>query len=389
MNTRTFTGDTLAHLAAKSDHCFTLAFLSVAGLDLDLQDFAGHSPLQATVIAGRSEAARCLLQLRASPDLRDEGGRSIVALAAVHGQHALLDSLLVVKEPVVAPKGRKTVIPGRAEANVEAFKAGRKSLKEGSLDTFKVRRSMKTEAPQPQPALTAVAEDASPHGEDRRKEPKLNEKRQESKESKETTLKIPQEPKKVEEKKIEETEAGARGPKGCEEIPSEQQQEDEKARQERERLRSQKQEEEMPDLQLYWQAEALYKKLPKKFDLSVPKVLGELDNEGRTPLALAVQAGHHRVASVLLERKAMIDPVDKEGNTVLMLAASSPSRNALMIVELLLSLNADVQASNFEKLRAVDVAKAPKVRQLLRMQMDRLEVGQKLKSSQSLPALKD
>ncbi|CAK9022452.1 unnamed protein product, partial [Durusdinium trenchii] len=44
--------------------------------------------------------------------------------------------------------------------------------------------------------------------------------------------------------------------------------EDEKARQERERLRSQKQEEEMPDLQLYWQAEALYKKLPKKFDLS-------------------------------------------------------------------------------------------------------------------------
>ncbi|CAK9074500.1 Ankyrin repeat domain-containing protein 50 [Durusdinium trenchii] len=145
----------------------------------------------------------------------------------------------------------------------------------------------------------------------------------------------------------------------------------------------------MPDLQLYWQAEALYKKLPKKFDLSSWAVLGELDNEGRTPLALAVQAGHHRVASVLLERKAMIDPVDKEGNTVLMLAASSPSRNALMIVELLLSLNADVQASNFEKLRAVDVAKAPKVRQLLRMQMDRLEVGQKLKSSQSLPALKD
>lgn len=145
---------------------------------------------------------------------------------------------------------------------------------------------------------------------------------------------------------------------------------------------------EMADLQLYWKAEALFKQLPKKLDFSVSKALSDVDNDGRTPLGLAVLAAHPRVVTLLLERKASIESTDREGNTVLMLAASSPSRNAFMIVELLLSLNADVQAENQDKLRAVDMAKAPKVRHLLQSHMDRLEVGRKLKSSQSLPALK-
>eukprot|EP00435_Cladocopium_sp_Y103_P015768 s3091_g3.t2 len=142
LHTRTFTGDTLAHLAAKSNHCFTLALLSLAGVDLDLQDFEGHSPLQATVISGKFVATKCLLLLRANPELRDEGGRSIVALAASHGQHALLENLLpaplapkpAAPGPSLKAQARKTVIPGRADVNLEAFKAGRKSLKEEKVD---------------------------------------------------------------------------------------------------------------------------------------------------------------------------------------------------------------------------------------------------------------
>lgn len=422
LHTRTFTGDTLAHLAAKSNHCFTLALLSLAGVDLDLQDFEGHSPLQATVISGKFVATKCLLLLRANPELKDEGGRSIVALAASHGQHALLEHLLpaslaakpAAPGPSLKAQARKTVIPGRADANLEAFKAGRKSLKEEKADAFKVRRSMKPEgqvASQAQvPGLPPVVEDqedaspisptspnplsgknaspgtqdASPHsahsasGDDR--SPERSEKSKRGKErNRQEHSKDP--PGKADSEKGSKEEFPKEG-KGVEA-------EDAELRPEEPRERKKVvPETEMADLQLYWKAEALFKQLPKKLDFSVSKALSDVDNDGRTPLGLAVLAAHPRVVTLLLERKASIESTDREGNTVLMLAASSPSRNAFMIVELLLSLNADVQAENQDKLRAVDMAKAPKVRHLLQSHMDRLEVGRKLKSSQSLPALK-
>ena len=40
------------------------------------------------MVAGKFVAARCLLLLKASVEVRDEAGRSLVALAALHGQHA-------------------------------------------------------------------------------------------------------------------------------------------------------------------------------------------------------------------------------------------------------------------------------------------------------------
>eukprot|EP00434_Breviolum_minutum_P003457 symbB.v1.2.003042.t2/scaffold167.1/size289592/7 len=446
LNTRTFTGDTLSHLAAKSNHCVTLAFLSAAGIDLDLQDFQGHSPLQVTVISGKVVAARCLLLLKANPDQRDEGGRSIVALAAVHGQHALLENLLGVPKQVESQTGgapqsfkaRKTLMPGKAEANVESFKAGRKSLKEANFDSFKVRRSMKQE----HQGLAPVDEDGNldTHSGDE-KLPEKHEKRHstrgrgredasphshsgdEKHEKRHSTKGRGREdasPHSHSGDEKHEKRHSTKG-RGREEHSSNSKGESEKSSKDgavadlrtltkdesvasqdgkmegaeenelterEERQRKQKIEDEMPDLQLYWQAEALLKKLPKKVDFSVAKVLGETDNDGRTPLGLAVLAAHPRVVYFLLERKASIDAIDAGGNTVLMLAASSTSRNALMIVELLLGLNANVQAENNEKKRAVDLAKAPKIRSLLQIHMDRLEVGQKLKSSQSLPALK-
>ncbi|CAE7528561.1 Ankrd27, partial [Symbiodinium sp. CCMP2456] len=150
------------------------------------------------------------------------------------------------------------------------------------------------------------------------------------------------------------------------------------------RIKLQKQ----PDMALYEQAEAFNKTLPAKVDFSVSQALAEVDDDGRTPLGLAVQAGHVRVTLLLLERKASLEVADKTGNTILMLAARGSSRTTLMIVEHLLAARADVQAQNDDKCTAADVAKVPKVRNFLKNQIERLQVGKKLGQSQSLPALK-
>lgn len=92
-------------------------------------------------------------------------------------------------------------------------------------------------------------------------------------------------------------------------------------------------------------------------------VLLELDGNGHTPLSVAVRQNLPEVAKVLIARKAPLDMPDKQGNTVLMIAADCGHQD---VVEVLLGAKAAPEKRNRSKQRALDMASSADVRALLR-----------------------
>eukprot|EP00439_Symbiodinium_sp_Y106_P082233 s744_g21.t1 len=414
VHAKAFSGDTIVHLAAKSNHCFSLVLLSCASASLDVKGFEGRTPLQATAIGGKVAAMLCLLKLRADASVRGEGGRSLTALAALHGQHALLDALLEkTSGGPVAARSEKATSKRRTKEHEVSEKAGTKLEKVVEFPEAEEVPSQSTGKPRKGEGHSKDADKehtkkdgserkASPTrshaGKDQRKDPKEAKDDPESKGIKEGShLEVPKNSARGKLQK-EGSKAHLEPTEPAESASAVSQQswrsrktdvtEDEDVEGEDGKKTKRVKVEKQPDMALYEQAEAFNKTLPAKVDFSVSQALAEVDDDGRTPLGLAVQAGHVRVTSLLLDRKASLEVADKTGNTILMLAARGSSRTTLMIVEHLLAARADVQAQNDDKCTAADVAKVPKVRELLKNQIERLQVGKKLGQSQSLPALK-
>jgi ankyrin repeat protein len=118
--------------------------------------------------------------------------------------------------------------------------------------------------------------------------------------------------------------------------------------------------------------------------ISLAAALATEDKNGCKPLALAAQARHAHLVSLLLEFKAAPNSPDLRGNTALLLAAAAGDKESVL---LLLDANAIVDAQNAEGLQAGDVATSAEIRQILQERLDRTAVAKKLGKSFSLPAL--
>mmetsp|Transcript_95565 Transcript_95565/g.213809 ORF Transcript_95565/g.213809 Transcript_95565/m.213809 type:complete len:837 (-) Transcript_95565:35-2545(-) len=88
-----------------------------------------------------------------------------------------------------------------------------------------------------------------------------------------------------------------------------------------------------------------------------------LDNDGQAPLALAALQRHQDLVSLLLEQRAELDAVDSQGNTALMLAAAG--KGGRRIVETLLKAGASRSLENEEGETAESLAEEPLVALLL------------------------
>ena len=93
------------------------------------------------------------------------------------------------------------------------------------------------------------------------------------------------------------------------------------------------------------------------------RMLDRMDAEGRTPLLLAAMRGNERIVRMLLEQEADVNIADHEGNTPLSVAASG---NQLRIVELLLRHGASVEGSPYHSRTPLQLASDPHVIALLR-----------------------
>ena len=76
--------------------------------------------------------------------------------------------------------------------------------------------------------------------------------------------------------------------------------------------------------------------------------------DGRTPLHIAVERGHRKMVTFLLNNGAFVNPRDHEGNTPLHLAAAAGHDS---IVRILLSAHADATIRNNDGRKPLDLAR--------------------------------
>eukprot|EP00933_Yihiella_yeosuensis_P041310 TRINITY_DN35706_c0_g1_i1.p1 TRINITY_DN35706_c0_g1~~TRINITY_DN35706_c0_g1_i1.p1 ORF type:complete len:732 (+),score=157.24 TRINITY_DN35706_c0_g1_i1:236-2197(+) len=136
-------------------------------------------------------------------------------------------------------------------------------------------------------------------------------------------------------------------------------------------------EETPPYLALYEHSQYLMSTLPQKKPVP-PEAFAETDHDGRTPLMLAAEEGHLETVALLLQRKADVNAIDSEGNTVLMAAAMSCHSRASLVAELLLNEEADAEVKNAAGRQAVELAQTSAAGYVIKTHVDRLVVARRL-----------
>merc|ERR1719277_877060 len=114
--------------------------------------------------------------------------------------------------------------------------------------------------------------------------------------------------------------------------------------------------------------------------------VGALDIDGRNVLALAVVHRQPHLGPLLLAKQAQVDAVDAEMNTALMLGAQAGDPLA---VQYLLAAGASATLRNKDGKTAADLAWHRGSQLQIQWCIDTQEIGSRLASSPSLPALSE
>lgn len=118
--------------------------------------------------------------------------------------------------------------------------------------------------------------------------------------------------------------------------------------------------------------------------LTTAAAMSTADNDGRSPLALAVAGRHADLVCWLLQHRAPVDAADASGSTALMLAAAKPDMLATIH---LLEARADVNIRDKRGRTAADVCPSADLRKALQTRAEREAVESRMQRSCSLPAI--
>jgi len=364
---RTHDGQTLQHLAAGADGSQTLQLLAAARADFNALDSDELVPAQVAAIKGRPGALGTLLALKASADVKDHQGRSLFLLAACHGHVACLR--LLVANLGALPWDEcagcvATVKPEAARKSLRRLSSKRSSssdLSEAASPPQTQRRLSSKRSGSPD-----FSEAASPTSRSKSMSPENGNQRKPRKSVGSSSGLLPALPEKSSPKSSKPSRRGAsKGSSGG---------------------RPKKQASGDSWASLVKAAFTAFEAMPSRFaaPYSVAEALGHRDKDGRTALALSVEFAQPRVQAFLLELRAAPDAEDLEGNTALMLGAVRGDRAA---VESLLEADANTEARNKAGKNAFQLASQGRLRHMLKADLDRKLVTQRLGKSGSLPAL--
>lgn len=414
---RTHEGQTLQHLAAAADGGQTLQLLAAARADFAIQDADDLVPAQVAAKKGCDCALATLLALKASATVKDLQNRSLFSLATIHG-HVAVCRLLVAQMDALpwadcAGCVAKTEGSGKAGRLLSKKRGSvRRSVsRSSSVDSLgsaatprrrdsqslspdgtqrKSRKSLGTSLlpALPEQSIVSPKTTATPSGSRRRSLSKASNASTDSGVSVSSGL-LPALPgKSTVSPKTTMTPSGSRrrslskssnasdasgGGRSVHGTP--------KASKTKTPTASSG-----TWASLVETAFAKFESLPSRFaaPFTLSEALTQRDKDGCTALVLSVKFNQPRVQALLLELKAAPDAEDAEGNTALMLGAARGDRGA---VDLLLEAEASTEARNKAGKRSWEVAKQNDLRQVLKADLDRKLVAQRLGKSASLPAL--
>eukprot|EP00928_Gymnodinium_smaydae_P045948 TRINITY_DN30586_c0_g5_i1.p1 TRINITY_DN30586_c0_g5~~TRINITY_DN30586_c0_g5_i1.p1 ORF type:complete len:1076 (+),score=215.36 TRINITY_DN30586_c0_g5_i1:59-3286(+) len=100
LKAKTYNGDTCMHIAVRADDGGMMLLLASNKCSVNAENHEGVAPLQLAAMWGCSEALRVLVYSKANPEVKDEGGRTLLDLAVLHDQKSAILELMEIGEEI-------------------------------------------------------------------------------------------------------------------------------------------------------------------------------------------------------------------------------------------------------------------------------------------------
>jgi len=370
-NATNFAGDTGLHMAARADRTYMVQMLLAARGNLEVENGDTYTPLQITTMKGSCAALTTMLAYGADSAKKDPYKRSVFGLAVQNGRVECVRLLLdfLPPPPEVGTKEELAAFRKRHKSEAQAEKIKEKRLERQEAERIAVEEQEKEEerkrekADARRAAREAGAEDDLSDNGNEEMEQDVEEAIPDSF-SRLQSVKSESPSKRLGSFNADSENAAE---SDCESSASSSHTAGASNATDPDEVDKPKKPRPSPfgRFTLIMQAVRIHESLMENeiaSPISIPTVVGEEDVNGCGCIHLATVGRRHELVTILLVAKASVNKTDNEGTTPLMMASKMGDQP---MVEMLLESGAEAGDKNNKGLRALDIARSSKVKQIL------------------------